>query len=117
MYFSSLDFFSNKFRSDLRKIDTGGGGTVTTAGTGVVTVDAGGFEFFFEGVRSEIWRNFKRYGNDGVRNNRILDFFSHGIALSSKNKSSFDLFSFFPFALVKGEEKSEWEKDFGFLEK
>ena len=54
MYFSSLDFFSNKFRSDLRKIDTGGGGTVTTAGTGVVTVDAGGFEFFFEGVRSEI---------------------------------------------------------------
>lgn len=80
-------------------------------GVGVKQEDAGGFEFFFEGVRSDTgWeRNFKRYGKDGVRNNRSLDFFSQGIALSSKNKSAFLSF-FLDFSLVKGEENSVRKK-------
>jgi hypothetical protein len=109
MYFSSLDFFSSKFRSDLRNIDGGGMTVVTTvddAGDGIeVEIEhAGCLEFFLEGVRSETCLNFKRYGNDGVRNKRNLDFFSLGIALSSKNRSAF--LSFLDFSLVNGEDIS-----------
>lgn len=89
----------------------GGGGAivgVTTviadAGVGVETEDAGCFELFFNGVRSETCRNFKRYGNDGVRNKRNLDFLSLGMALSSRNNAAF--LSFLDLSLVKGEEKS-----------
>lgn len=70
---------------------------VNDAGIGVTTDDAGCFKLFFDGVR-------KRKGNDDVRNKLILDFFSLGIALSSRNKSAF--LSFFDLSLGNGEAKS-----------
>jgi hypothetical protein len=123
MYFSSLDFFSNKFRSDFRNINEKWGGFcgVTAVADAGVCISAGCsaafFELFFDGVKSETCRNFKRYGSDGVRNNRNLDFLSDvSMALSSRNKSfAFFLssvcfsFSFFlSLSFTNGDEKSEW---------
>lgn len=70
-----------------------------------VEIDAGGcFADFFDGVRSETCRNFKRYGKDGVRNNLSLDFLSVVMALSSRKSWAF-LF-FLVLSLVKGEARS-----------
>lgn len=79
------------------------------AGVGVKTENAGAFELFFDGVRSETCLNFKRYGRDGVRNSRIFDFLSLGMALSSRNSPAF--LSFLGFSLVNGDEKSAFEEE------
>lgn len=116
MYFSSLDLFSNKFRSDLRNILENCGVlcccAVTVAVHAGVCKSAGCsafFDDFFDGVKSDTCRNLRRYGSDGVRNSRNLDFLSDvSMALSSRNSSfAFFLSSVvFFLSLTNGDEKS-----------